>query len=99
MSHGRAVTKVDLMDCHIFGDIGDVLALDLRIVKIIKVVKNGDLMTAAEQFFDKVRADEPSAAGDENSHSTRSSTTKDTKCTKKIRRVCGSLFYQASCSS
>src|ERR1041385_1126752 len=99
MSHGCAVTKIEMMNRHVPGNGGDVLVLDLRIVKIIKIIKNGDLMPAAEHFFDKVGADEPSAAGDENSHSTRSSTTKDAKCTKKIRRVCGSLFYQASCSS
>ena len=59
-----------MVDGHVPGEGGYVLALDLRIVKIIKVVKDGDVMTVAEEFFDKVRADESSAAGDENSHST-----------------------------
>ena len=59
------------MDRYIFGDGSDVRALDLRIVEIIKVIKDGDVMTAREEFFDKVRADESGAAGDENSHPAR----------------------------
>ena len=43
-----------MVDGHVPGEGGYVLALDLRIVKIIKVVKDGDVMTVAEQLFDKM---------------------------------------------
>ena len=46
----------------------DVGAFDLRIVKIVEIVKNGDVMSACEEFFDQMRADESSAACYENSH-------------------------------
>ena len=46
----------------------DVRALDLGVVKIIKVVENRDGMSGSEQPFDQVRADKSGATGYENPH-------------------------------
>jgi len=73
-----------MVNRHIFGDGGNVRVLDLRIVKIVEVIEDGDLMPSREQFLGKMRADETSASSHENSHVVRTSTTKYAKCTKKI---------------
>jgi hypothetical protein len=56
------------MNRNVTGEGRDVAALDLRIVEIVKVVKNPDLMTVSEQLLDKVRSDKTGAARDENFH-------------------------------
>jgi hypothetical protein len=71
---------------HVFGETGDVCMLDSRIVKIVEVIEDGDHVPGSEQAFNEMGADKTRPASDQNSHShgARSSTTKHTKCTKKI---------------
>ena len=49
-------------------DFPQVALLELRIVKMIEVVKRPDAMAVAEEAFANVRADEARAAGDEKIH-------------------------------
>ena len=65
---GDDMTFLDMVDGHVPGEGGYVLALDLRIVKIIKVVKDDDLMPGRQQPLDEMRPDETRAACDQNSH-------------------------------
>ena len=46
------------------GDGGDVVVLDPRIVKVVKIVENGNRMAKIEQLLDKVRSDKSSTACD-----------------------------------
>jgi hypothetical protein len=60
-----------MMNCYLFSKTGNVCLFDLRIVKIIEVVEDGDFESSGEQFFDKMGAYETSATGHEDSHSAR----------------------------
>jgi hypothetical protein len=60
-----------MVNRHIFGDCGNVCVLDLRIVKIVEVIENGDVVPAREEFFDEMGADKTSATRDEYSHAAR----------------------------
>ncbi len=57
-----------MVNGHVFGYGGNVSVLDLRIVKIIEVVEDGDFVPSREELLDKVRPDETSASSDQNSH-------------------------------
>ena len=48
VAHSRAVSKIDMMDRDVFGDGRDVVAFDLRIVKIVEIVENGDVIPSRE---------------------------------------------------
>ena len=41
-------SKIDMMHGNVLGNGGNVLALDLRIVKIVEVIENGDVMAVCE---------------------------------------------------
>src|SRR6185437_4468097 len=82
--HRRLISKIGMMNGHIFGETGDVCMLDSRIVKIIEVIDDGDFVPGREQVFNEMGADKTCPASDQNSHGARSSTTKHKKCTKKI---------------
>ena len=49
-------------------DFAEIALLELRVVKIIEVVKRPDAVAVAEEAFANVRADEARAAGDEKIH-------------------------------
>ena len=86
------VPKIDIVQSNVFRERGNVLSLDLWIVEIVEVVDDGDVMPIAEKPFDQMRADESCTAGHENFHWSGTSTTKDTKCTKKIRLFSAAPF-------
>lgn len=48
ISHRRDVAKIDMVNRHIFGNGGDVRALNQRIVKIVEIVQNRDFMSGGE---------------------------------------------------
>ena len=56
------------MKSYVLRDCGDVRPLDLRIVKLVKIIEDRHLMPSSEQFLGKMRADEPGAACHQNSH-------------------------------
>src|ERR1700730_10778640 len=84
ISNFAGVAKIDVVKSNVFRERGNVLSLDLRIVKIVEVVNDDDVMSIGEKPFDQMRADESCTAGHENFHCSGTSTTKGTKCTKKI---------------
>jgi hypothetical protein len=84
ISHGRAVSKIDMVNGHIFGEAGNVCLLDSPIVKIVEIIEDYDCVSGRQQVFDEMGADETGTACDQNSHVARSSTMKHAKCTKKI---------------
>ena len=49
-------------------DFAQVLPFDLRIVKIVQVIKGPDAVAVAQEPFANVRADETRAAGDQKIH-------------------------------
>jgi hypothetical protein len=57
-----------MVDGDVLGEPGDVRLLDLRIVEIVEVIKDGNGVSRGEQAFNEMGADETSAAGDQNSH-------------------------------
>src|SRR5689334_10414721 len=80
-----AVAKIDLVNGDVFGKSGNVRAFDIRIVIIVEVIEDSDVMSLDQQSFDKMGPDKTRAAGNENFHAPATSTTKETKCTKKIK--------------
>jgi hypothetical protein len=72
ISHRVVLSKINVADRYVFGETSDIRVLDLRIVKIVKIVQNDDFMTNAEQLLYQVRADEAGAACDQDSHQVRS---------------------------
>ena len=44
ISHRGAVAEIEMVNRHIFGNGGNVCMLDLRIVKIVEVIEDRDLM-------------------------------------------------------
>src|SRR5947208_32341 len=62
------IPQINPMNSDLVGNAGNVVMLDLRIVKIVEVVQNRDLMSFCEQFLDEMRANESGAAGDEKLH-------------------------------
>src|SRR4030095_9306628 len=69
ISHRRAVAKIDVVHGHVIGNTCNVCVFYLRIIKIIEVVEDGDLMSGREQLLDKMRPNETGAACNEDSHS------------------------------
>jgi hypothetical protein len=57
---------------NVFCETSDVRVLNLRIVKIIEIVEDDDLMTDRKQLLNQVRPDEAGAARDQDSHKARS---------------------------
>jgi hypothetical protein len=57
---------------YVFCEISNVCVLDLRIVKIIEIVQDYDVVPYGEQLLDQVRPDKPGAACDQDSHKARS---------------------------
>ncbi len=66
--HRPRITQIGVMHRDLVRDGGDVSALDLRIVEIVEVVQDRDLVSVGEQLLDKVRPDESGAARHENFH-------------------------------
>src|SRR4030095_911834 len=66
--HRRAVAKIDMVNRQVFSNGSNVRVLDLRIVKIIEVVEDGDFVASRQELLDKMRPNKTSAARDENSH-------------------------------
>jgi len=56
------------MNGYVFGETGDICLLDLRIVKIVEVIEDGDLLSRCEQAFNEMGADETGSACDQDSH-------------------------------
>src|SRR5689334_523847 len=65
------VAEIEVMQRDFLFKRRDILSLDPGIVEIVKIVDDGEVVTVSEQFFDQMRADETSAASDENSHQPR----------------------------
>src|SRR6266542_243096 len=74
ISHGRAISKIDMVNSHIFGETGDICLLDLRIVKIVEVIEDDDGVSCREQMFSEMRADETSPACNKNPHGAKLAT-------------------------
>src|SRR6476660_339952 len=68
-SDPAGVTQVGMMDGDLVANPGNVVMLDLGIVKVVEVVQNRDFMSFTQQLLDQMRANESSAAGNENLHS------------------------------
>ena len=57
-----------MVNCHIFSETGNVCPFDLRIIKIVEVIKDDDRVSRGEQAFNEMGADETRPARDQNSH-------------------------------
>ena len=66
--HRDCISYVCLNDLDIIGNVRYVGAFDRRIVVIVEVIEHGDLMTLPEQSLCEMRADESSAASDQEMH-------------------------------
>src|SRR5579864_1570423 len=97
--YSLAVAKIDFLDRGSFRERSNVRALDPGVIVIIEVVNDHNVMTIGQQSFDKMRANESSAASDQNLHWSGTSTTKDTKCTKKIYLFSALKFLYAPASA
>src|SRR5262249_8824780 len=62
------IAKIDVMDANVLCDTGNVRAFDLRIVKVVKIIEDGDLMAICEQPSNQMRTNEAGAASHENVH-------------------------------
>jgi hypothetical protein len=67
-----ALSKIDVTNSYVFSQTSDIRVLDLRIVKIIEIVKDDDFVTDSEQLLGKMRPDKTGAACDQYSHKARS---------------------------
>jgi hypothetical protein len=65
---GGPVAEVGSVNGRVFGEAGDVGALDGGVVEVVEVVENAEGVALGEEFFDEIGADEPGAASDENFH-------------------------------
>ena len=74
ISHGRAISKIDMMSGHVFGETGDICLLDLRIVEIVEVIEDHDGVSYREQSFNEMGADETGSACDQDSHGAKLAT-------------------------
>ena len=68
IAYRARVAQIGVIHRYFVRDGGDVSAFYLRIIKVVEVVQDRDLVPAVEQLLDKVRADESGATRDENSH-------------------------------
>jgi hypothetical protein len=53
---------------------GDVCMLDLRIIKIVEVIEDDDLLSARQQLLDEMRSNETRATCHQNSHGAKLAT-------------------------
>ena len=53
-SHRVALAKIDVANGYVFCEISNVRLLDLRIVKIIEIVQDDDLMPDGEQLLNEM---------------------------------------------
>src|SRR5882724_791649 len=74
ISHRFAVAKIDMANGYIPGKTGNVLVLDLRIVKIVEIVQDDDFMPDNEQLLNQMRPDKAGAACDQDSHGAKLAT-------------------------
>ena len=63
-----AIAQVHTMNHDIARHGLDIRVLDLRVVKLVEIVEDRDGVTGREQLLDKVGADEPRTARNQNSH-------------------------------
>src|SRR4030095_16235806 len=63
-----SIAKIDIVHGNLLLNGGNVPSFDLRIVIIVKVVEDRDVVIIREQSLDQMGADKPRAAGDENFH-------------------------------
>ncbi len=68
------VAKIGAANGYVTRKTGNVRMLDLRIVEIIEIIENDDLMPARKQLFGKMRADKTGPTCDENSHGAKLAT-------------------------
>ena len=61
-AHRVAVTQIEVMNLNSIRHRRDVLALDPRIVKVVKIVENGNAMTERDQLLNQMRTDEAGSA-------------------------------------
>jgi len=66
--HRTRVAQIGLMDTDLVRYGSDVPVFDFRIVKIVEVIQNRNLMAGGEEFLDEMGTDESSAARHENFH-------------------------------
>src|SRR5215469_7148122 len=60
--HRVALAKIDVANRYVFCETSNVRALNLRIVKIVEIVQDDDLMADSEQLLNQVRPDKAGAA-------------------------------------
>src|SRR4029453_13130821 len=58
--HRRAVPKIDMVNRQVFSNGSNVRVLDLRIVKIIEVVEDGDFGASRQGLLEKMRPNKTS---------------------------------------
>jgi hypothetical protein len=63
-----AVAKIDVVNRHVASETGNIRTLDLRVIEVVEVVENDDLMPGGQQLLDKMRANKSSTACHEDSH-------------------------------
>src|SRR5262245_60606981 len=68
LGHCTRGAQVALMDRDLVRYGSDVPMFDFRIVKIVEVIQDRNLMASREEFLDKMRPDESGAARHENFH-------------------------------
>jgi hypothetical protein len=62
------VAQVNLVKGDLILDRSDICALDLRIVKIVEVVENGNVVPSGQDFFGEMRTDKTRPSRNQNSH-------------------------------
>jgi hypothetical protein len=66
--HRVDLSKIGVANGHVFCETSNVRLLDLRIVKIIEIVEDDDVMIGSEQLFNQVRPDKAGTACHQDSH-------------------------------
>jgi len=75
-TRGGSVADVGFDEAHARGEAGDIAAFEGGVVEVVEVVEDSDGIAAREESFDGVRADESSAAREEDVHVAQRITTK-----------------------
>jgi hypothetical protein len=73
-SHRVVLSKIDVANGYVFCETSNVRVLDLRIVKIIKIVQDDDFLPASEQLLNQMRPDKAGTACDQDSHGAKLAT-------------------------
>src|SRR6266496_2003534 len=63
-----------MVDGYVCGEPGNVCLLDLRIIKIVEVIEDDDLVSALQQLLDEMRSNETRATCHQNSHGAKLAT-------------------------